>query len=205
MLPISSSGKMTTTADLAISRGLAPPLASHARNAIVRILPVLARNRSSEQVDAPSATGCVVGVPTKPRGSEIPLGVSAVGERLLRMCPEKGPGIEVSDSAIPVDEVPGSTLAKADEQQAIPIAAAVVGISLEEVLEVIGRNLGEPAKMMLLNRFPRPVDTAFDAICSRSVMHSFRLRMGLVSAVQKISQGQAAGIGSARRRWLPAT
>jgi hypothetical protein len=98
-----------------------PTAGKPSANAIVRILYVLAKNRSSEQVDTPSATVFTVGVPTKPRGSEIPLAVSAVRERPLWVFPEESPDIEVLDSAVAVDEVPGGTLAKADEHQAIPV------------------------------------------------------------------------------------
>ena len=96
---------------------------------------------------------CIVGVPTKPGGPEIPLGVSAGGERSLAF-PEEGPDIEVLDSAIPVDEVLGSTLAKANDHQAIPVAD-MLGVSLEEVVEVTDRDFGEPVKMMPLDLFPR--------------------------------------------------
>ena len=99
----------------------------------------------------------IVRVPTKPRGSEIPPAVSTVGEPSRWVFPEEDPDVEVPDSAIAVDEVPGGTLAKANEHQAIPVAVAVLGISLEEVLEVTDRDSGKPAKMMRLDRFPRPL------------------------------------------------
>lgn len=171
-----------------------PTAAKPSANAIVRILSVLARNRSSEQVDAPSATVFIVGVPTKPRGSEIPLAVSAVREGLLRVFPEESPDIEVLDSAIPVDEVPGSTLAKANEDQAIPVEAAGLGTS-SEVLKVIDRDFSEPVKMMLSNRFPRPLRDRIRGglfvfghqslpACERNSSQQF-----------KISPGRAVGIG----------
>lgn len=127
-------------------------------NTGVRILSVLARNRSSEQVDTPSAKGFTVGVPAKPRGSEIPLSAAAVGKRSLRVLPEESPHIEVLDSTIPVDEMPGGTLAEANEHQAILVEAAVsVGILLEEVLEVNDRDLSEPVEVVRFKRFLRPL------------------------------------------------
>lgn len=93
-----------------------------------------------------SAEVFIVGVPAKPRRSEIAFDVSAVGEWPVRVFPEESPHIEVLYSATPVDEMLGGTLAEANEHPAIPVE--VVGMSLEEVIEVNDRDLGESLEVV---------------------------------------------------------
>ena len=99
----------------------------------------------AEYIDPSPSIASIVGMTPEPGASEIPFAVPARGKFPLWVFPKESPDVEILDSAIPMDEVPGTALAKANQHPSVPVEIACLRTSVEQSLKFTDRDLGQPA------------------------------------------------------------